>query len=145
MLALVIRLLCLCIELKQNCPLILLLAPLAILLHKNLLTRLLIWLNKLVKWCARHNIEKLLWLALPYSSLFSWWLDLVIHSKSIQQLMLISSSQLLYHPRLGLGQQGHPGHNIHDKLDLLLHLSQRMSMRLSVSSGCAYSGVSAST
>ena len=44
-------LLYLCIELKQEFQLILLLVPLAIFLHSILLTRLLSWLNKLIKIC----------------------------------------------------------------------------------------------
>ena len=43
---------------------------------------------------------------------------------------LISSSQLLHHPKLDLGQQRHLGHHIQGKLGLLLHLSQRLNMRL---------------
>ena len=49
---------------------------------------------------------------------------------STQHSMLIFSSQLLHHPKLGLDQQGHPGHHIQGKLGLLLHLSLRPNMKI---------------
>ena len=72
---------------KQDWPLVLLLAPLAIFIHNKLLTKSLIWLNKHVKWCPRHNIHRnLLKLALPYSNLFPGWLDLVIYSQTVHPI-----------------------------------------------------------
>ena len=64
----------------------------------------------------------------PFQAFQTTWL-------STRHSMLIFSSQLLHHPRLGLDQQGHLGHHIQGQLGLFLHLSQRMNIRLNASSG----------
>ena len=47
--------------------------------------------------------------------------------------ILVFSSQMLHSSKLGLDQQGHPGHHIQGKLGLFLDLSQRLNMRLNAS------------
>ena len=61
-----------------------------------------------------------------------------------QNSALIFSSQLLRNPTLVLDRQGHLGQYIQDQLDLVVYISVRINMRLSISSGSATLGVSAS-
>ena len=63
---------------------------------------------------------------------------------STQHSRLISLSQLLYQPKQGPDQQGYLGHHIQAQLRLLLlNLSQRIIMRLSMSSRSVFLEVSA--